>query len=196
MTYATIVADPPWPYDCDGKSNGLGATKEHRPNSWDRDTAGPGSAARYGSMSIEALCALCPPAEKNAHLYLWTTNAFMVEAHTIARSWGFKPKTILTWVKMKPDGTPSMKTGYWFRSATEHVLFAVRGSLRLADKACVPTAFLGPRLAHSVKPDQFYSMVEKVSHGPRLDMFARKRRSGWDAFGDQVEGSIILPVSP
>lgn len=199
MLYRTIVADPPWPYACDGKSNGLGATKEHRPNSWDGVSAGPGSKARYGSMSIEDLCVMSVPSDKNAHLYLWTTNAFMVEAHQIARAWGFKPKTILTWVKMKANGTPSMKTGYWYRSATEHVLFAVRGSLRLTDKACVPTAFLGPRLAHSVKPDSFFQTVERVSPGPYLEMFARKRRPGWDAFGNQVEGSIALAalkVSP
>ena len=51
-------------------------------------------------------------AAENAHLYLWTTNSFVVEAHELARAWGFEPHTMLTWVKMKDDGQPSMKTGY------------------------------------------------------------------------------------
>jgi len=67
-------------------------------------------------------------AAADAHLYLWTTNAFMVESHEVARAWGFTPKTILTWVKVKHDRAEvSMRAGYWYRSATEHIVFGVRG---------------------------------------------------------------------
>jgi N6-adenosine-specific RNA methylase IME4 len=137
-------------------------------------------------MSIVDLCALAVPVEKDAHLYLWFTNAFGAEAHEIANAWGFAPKTILTWVKTKPDGTPSMKTGYYFRGATEHVLFCVRGSLPLLNNDPRPTAYLWPRLAHSVKPDAFYDLVEACSPGPRLELFSRRARLGWDTWGDQA----------
>jgi len=183
MKYAAIVADPPWPYKTPGQ---IGASLEHRPN---RDkTLGAGNAgsrSRYGAMSIEELCAIQPPAADNAHLYLWFTNTFAVEAHAIAKAWGFKPITILTWTKVKPDGTPSMKMGYYFRGATEHVLFGVRGSLRLRSDRALPTSYLWPRTAHSVKPDQFYALVEEASPGPYLELFARRNRLGWDAWGDQ-----------
>lgn len=139
------------------------------------------------------LLALRPPAANNSHLYLWTTNAFMVEAHDLARAWGFAPKTIITWVKVKNDEkTPSMKTGYYYRGATEHVVFAVRGSLRLQTTEAHSTAFLYPRLAHSVKPIPFYSMVEKCSPGPYLEMFARQRRRGWMAWGNEVKSDIEI----
>ena len=128
-----------------------------------------------------------------AHLYLWTTNAFMVEAHEVARAWGFEPKTILTWVKLKLDRPEvSMKTGYWYRSATEHIVFGVRGSQRLLGPA-VPTAFLLPRLPHSEKPEFFYKLIEEQSPGPYLELFARRLRPGWDSWGNEIESTIRLP---
>jgi N6-adenosine-specific RNA methylase IME4 len=181
--YATIVADPPWPYKTPGQ---IGASLEHRPNRDKTMGAGnAGSRSRYGAMPIDELCALKVPSADNAHLYLWFTNTFAVEAHTIAKAWGFRPMTILTWTKVKPDGTPSMKMGYYFRGATEHVLFAVKGSLRLRTNRAMPTGYLWPRTAHSVKPEPFYALVEEASPAPYLELFARRNRLGWDAWGDQ-----------
>lgn len=188
--YSTIVADPPWPYKTPGQ---IGASLEHRPN---RDkTLGAGNAgsrSRYGAMSIEELCAIPVPAEDNAHLYLWFTNAFAVEAHTIAKAWGFRPMTILTWTKTKANGEPSMKMGYYFRGATEHVLFAVKGSLRLRSERALPTAYLWPRLPHSVKPETFYALVEEASPPPYLELFARRNRLGWDSWGNECPRSCRM----
>ena len=182
--FRCIVADPPWPY----KGRGPASSKEHRPNS---HGAAPSSVERYGSMTIAEICELKPRADENAHLYLWTTNSFICEAHEIARAWGFKPKTLLTWGKMKPDGTPSMKTGYYFRGATEHCLFAVRGSLRL-EGDCQPTLYLSKRERHSVKPDWFYDLCETVSPAPRLELFARRKREGWSQWGNEIASDISL----
>jgi N6-adenosine-specific RNA methylase IME4 len=183
--YRTIVADPPWPYaDAGGNGSAL-------PKTVKRDGAvaiGVSMADHYEAMSIADLCALRPVATDDAHLYLWTTNSFMVEAHEIARAWGFKPKTILTWTKTHQNDPSrvSMKTGYYFRGATEHCLFCVRGSLKLQTTEGLPTAYLWPRLPHSVKPDAFYDLVEKASPGPYLELFARRARMGdWHYWGDQ-----------
>jgi len=192
MLFKTIVADPPWPYD---NVKGPQSAPDHRPNSWNTDTGAVSSALRYGSMSMTELKALPVKefTEKPAHLYLWTTNSFMVEAHELARAWGFVPKTIITWTKLKPDGSPSMKTGYYYRGATEHCLFGVRGTLRLSGPAR-PTAFLSPRLPHSVKPGWFYDLVEEQSPGPYLELFARRARDGWSHWGDQI--NMEWPVPP
>lgn len=148
----------------------------------------------YSTMEIEDIENL--PVKKlvadSAHLYLWTTNAFLIEAHWVAESWGFKPKTMLTWGKVKESGVPSMKTGYYFRGATEHCLFCVRGSLKLLTTVGKPTLYLSRRLAHSVKPDWFYSLVEECSPGPRLELFSRRPRNGWDIWGNEVESTITL----
>lgn len=143
-------------------------------------------------MSIEDLCALEPPVADDAHLYLWTTNGFVVEAHEIARAWGFRPITLCTWGKVQPDGSPSMKTGNYFRGATEHVLFGVRGRLPFPTDRPTPTLWLWPRLAHSVKPDAFYDLVESLSPGPYVELFARRARFGWDYWGNQSLGTAEL----
>ena len=182
--YATIVADPPWPYADAGRTNHSTLVRTSKN---DGEMA-LGVQTPYSAMTIDELCALEPSAAKNAHLYLWTTNSFLVEAHEIAQAWGFKPKTMLTWTKVhqKDPARVSMKTGYYFRGATEHCLFAVKGSLKLNDNLALPTGYLWPRLPHSVKPDAFYDLVEQASPGPHLEMFARRARLGWDCWGDEV----------
>lgn len=176
IRYATVVADPPWPYNGEVP---LGLTKTGRREK--------GHLDQYGYMPVEEICGLRPPVENNAHLYLWTTNAFMVQAHDVARAWGFAPKTICTWVKTHQDDASrvSMKTGYYFRGATEHFLFCVRGSLPLQTKDGLPTAYLWPRAPHSVKPEAFYDLVETASPGPYLEMFSRRARLGWQAWGNE-----------
>ena len=84
-----------------------------------------------------------------------------------------------------------MKAGYYYRGATEHLLFAVRGSLRLAGP-CRPTAYLLPRVAHSVKPDCFYDLIEEQSPGPYLELFARRPRAAWDQWGNQINSTVTF----
>jgi N6-adenosine-specific RNA methylase IME4 len=151
----------------------------------------------FGVMTITDLCSMGVPdlVDPDAHLYLWTTNSFMVEAHKVARAWGFAPKTILTWVKTHQDDPcrVSMKTGYYFRGATEHIVFAVRGSLRLQTDDGIPTAFLWPRIGtHSAKPQSFLDMVERCSPAPRVELFARAPRLGWDHWGHGYESPQML----
>jgi len=177
--FRCIVADPPWPYS----GRGPASSKEHRPNSYG---AAPSSVERYGKMSMDELKAMQIPAHESAHLFLWTTNGFICEAHELARAWGFQPKTVVTWGKLKPDGTPSMKTGYYFRGATEHCLFATRGNLRLTGGP-FPTLYLSRRLPHSVKPEWFYALCEECSPGPYLELFARRPRLNWTVWGNEVE---------
>jgi len=181
--FATVMIDPPWRY------NNATAMPKALILDGSRRQLGESSHERYGSMSHAELAAL-PVGEwvgDEAHLYCWTTNSFLVEAHDLARTWGFEPKTIITWGKVQDDGEPSRKMGYWYRSATEHCLFAVRGQLRLVNPDPAPsTLFLHPRLAHSVKPDAFYDLVERYSPGPYLDVFSRRARLGWATWGDQA----------
>jgi N6-adenosine-specific RNA methylase IME4 len=188
--YRTIVADPPWDYGGDGPKP---YQRTGRYAGGHSPLSGAGTkSVRYGAMSLDALRTLDVPAADDAHLYLWTTNAFMVEAHDIARAWGFAPKSILTWCKTHQDDPArvSMKLGYYFRGATEHVLFCVRGSLPLQTREGLPTGFLWPRTPHSVKPEAFYDLVEVASPGPRLEMFSRRARLGWDTWGDEALGHV------
>lgn len=179
--FKTIVADPPWPY---GTRDAITRSIKNDGN----PALGVGDTG-YQFMTMSDLCAMpvADVCDNSAHLYLWTTNSFLREAHDLVEAWGFKVKTCLTWGKVKADGTASMKTGYYFRGATEHCLFAVRGSLRLQVKYGKPTLYLSRRLPHSVKPDWFYALCEECSPGPRLELFARCPREGWTVWGNEVE---------
>ena len=186
--YKTIIADPPWKYE----GRGPASTKEHRPNSYG---AAPSSEERYGAMTMEELKQLPIKnmSEDKAHLYLWVTNAFIERGWQLCKDWGFEPKTVVTRGKLRrADGKPSMKTGYYFRGATEHFIFATKGNLRLKDKAVEPTLFLSERLPHSVKPEWFYELVNRCSFDNKLELFARKEREGYDCFGNQVANSVDL----
>ena len=186
--YKTIIADPPWKY----KWRGPSSSKAHRPNSYG---ASPSSEERYGAMSMEELKQLPIKnmIEYKAHLYLWVTNAFIERGWQLSKDWGFEPKTVVTWGKLrKADGQPSMKTGYYFRGATEHFIFATKGNLRLKDKAVEPTLFLSERLPHSVKPEWFYDLVDRCSFADKLELFSRRERNGWDCWGNQAKNSIDI----
>lgn len=189
--YTTIVADPPWPYHSPTAVVGNGGRGSQ--NGEVKRMIQTNVLHHYPVMSIENIKSLPinELTEKNAHLYLWTTNSFLVEAHEVAKSWGFQPKTLITWVKVKKTDRckPSMKTGYWYRSATEHILFCVKGKLRLLSDPH-PTVFMATRLKHSCKPEYSYNMIKKQSPGPYLELFARQRRDDFDCWGNEIKNDI------
>jgi N6-adenosine-specific RNA methylase IME4 len=101
-------------------------------------------------------------------------------ARSLRRAWGFRPKTVLTWLKNR------IGTGDWLRGQTEHCLFAVRGkpTVQLTNQT---TALQAPAGAHSAKPEAFYEMVEALCPAPRYaELFQRRARPRWDGHGDEA----------
>lgn len=49
-----------------------------------------------------------------------------------------------------------------------------------------------PRGKHSEKPEAFLDLVERVSPAPRLEMFARRNRLGWDTWGNEALEHVDL----
>jgi N6-adenosine-specific RNA methylase IME4 len=177
-SYATIVVDPPWPQKGGGPLTGREGFL---------DTAGS-LPMPYETMSIREICDLQVPAAKDAHLYLWTTNRFLPDAFVVLDAWGFRYSTTLVWAK-RPIGAG---LGGAYGIATEYVLFARRGKLRTMSRVGRnhfdwkrPYDERG-KPKHSAKPPAFFEMVEQISPGPRLEMFARELRAGWDSWGDEV----------
>ena len=186
MKYATIVADPPWPLH-----ERSGGRKDHaRPGGF-----GLGNNSRsigYPLMSIEKLQQLPVSglAADDAHLYCWTFNAFVPDTYELVQCWGFRPVTLLTWAKV-PRG---LGMGGTFTNTTEFVLFCRRGSLKPLRK--VDTSWWNWKRGarHSQKPDGFLDLVESVSPGPYLELFARRARFGWDYWGNESLGTVELAV--
>lgn len=167
--YATVLADPPW------LERGAGKIKR-------------GADRHYPLMSANEIIQLPVDewAAPDAHLYLWVTNNFLEDGLLVMRAWAFRYITTITWMKDRQG------LGQYFRGMTEHCLFGVRGKLgyQLTDDGHrlqgVTGFFEAPRGEHSVKPDALRLMAEKVSPGPRLEMFARRAAAGWDVWGNQA----------
>jgi N6-adenosine-specific RNA methylase IME4 len=168
--YRTIVADPPWDH-----SDGTGTSLID--GRWI-----PSEGLPYSCMSLEEIRALpvTDMAERDAHLYLWTTNRYLREAYYVAEAWGFTPVKPLVWVK-EPKGF----FGAPFVSSAEFVLFCRRGVLT-AQSSAGRQWWLWARGAHSAKPEGFMDIVEQVSPGPYLEMFSRRARLGWQTWGNEA----------
>ena len=184
--YATIVADPPWDVAA-GRSIGRYQVEEGRQIFGVVD-----DAARplvYPTMTVEQIKAMrvADVTADDAHLYLWTTNGYLPAAFDVMEAWGFKYSTTLVWAKNVMGGG----LGGAYGISTEYCLFGRRGSLK-AHGRVGGTWFNWKRPydergkpRHSAKPQGFYAMVEEVSPGPHLEMFARDNRLDWDSWGNE-----------
>ena len=203
--YRTIVADPPWPMpetgvttrgETDGKGRYTAKGGRIMDGTWWGRHRGGSVRLPYETMTVEEICELSVPdlADSDAHLYLWTTNRFLEDAYAVARAWSFRPAQLLVWTK-KPMG---VGFGGAFTTTTEFVLFCRRGSLPHLQRMDSswwqwPRPYENGHIAHSAKPDAFLDLVEQVSPEPRLEMFARRARFGWDYWGDESLSTISLP---
>jgi N6-adenosine-specific RNA methylase IME4 len=193
--YATIVADPPWEVSA-GRALGayvLDGNRQLFGGFTDDQTSRP---LAYPSMTVDEIKALQVPAADNAHLYLWTTNGYLREAFDVVKAWGFQYSTTLVWAKNVMGGG----LGGAFGISTEYVLFCRRGSLK-AHGRVGGTWFNWKRPydergkpRHSAKPANFYALVEDVSPGPYLELFAREKRPGWHVWGNEVESDVAFAV--
>jgi N6-adenosine-specific RNA methylase IME4 len=136
----------------------------------------------YSTMTVDAIQSLDVGriAAPDAHLWVWGVNRLMEDAYATVRAWGFTPMSLLTWCKPGPG------MGYYLRNNTEHCILATRGRPMVPDHKAISSWYEWSRLRHSQKPGEFYSLVEQVSPGPRLDMFARASRPGWALWGDEA----------
>ena len=164
--YRCLIIDPPWEMEK--------ISRDERPNQ--------GKYLDYPTMTIEELEKL-PIKEladkEGCHIYLWTTHKHLPDALKIFESWGAKYQCLMTWVK------PTGMTPFSWMYNTEHVLFGRIGSLKL-EKLGIKLAFNEKSREHSRKPDVFYNIVKQASPEPRLDMFSRESREGFNLWGNEV----------
>lgn len=132
-------------------------------------------------MTVEEICALKVPADDDAHCYIWTINKFIEQTYAVACAWGFEPSTMLYWIK-HPMG---LGLGGAFVSCVEPILFCRRGNLPVARRHD-RNWWNWKRGKHSAKPEAFIDMVETVSPGPYLELFARRNRLGWHTWGNEA----------
>jgi N6-adenosine-specific RNA methylase IME4 len=100
----------------------------------------------------------------------------------VIRAWGFAYRTGLVWIKDR------FGMGNYVRTQHEHLLVARRGEPPLPAPAARPSSVLhAPRTEHSAKPIEAYDLIERLyPELPRIELFARYRREGWSAWGNQA----------
>ena len=180
--YQCLLADPPWGF---------------RTFSGKRSTPHRTAEDHYPTMTLADMQAL-PVADVTARdcaLFMWVVGSHLEDAFLLARSWGFAFKTdAFYWAKQRlihadqidlftgdiPDARISM--GYWTRKQVEPCLLFTRGKPKRMAKG-VRQLIVEPRREHSRKPDCQYERIEALVDGPRLELFSRTHRTGWDCWG-------------
>lgn len=174
--YNIIYTDPPWKYD---RSKGEGVAANH-----------------YSTMDVSELAKLPigELADKDSILFMWATFPKLDEALELIKAWGFKYKTVaFVWLKQNKKGVGWFYgLGFWTRGNAEICLLATKGKPKRKSTR-VHQFIISPLRRHSQKPDEAREkIVELVGDLPRVELFAREKVDGWDAWGNEVESDITI----
>jgi N6-adenosine-specific RNA methylase IME4 len=166
--YAVLYVDPPWHFEVYNEESGSERA----------------AGNHYPTMELAEICALpvAALAADTSALFLWTTAPHLQEAFQVLAAWGFEYKSNAVWVKDK------LGLGYYVRNRHELLLIATRGNFPCPQPANRPSSVIeAPRRKHSRKPDEAYEMIERMYPDlPRIELFARQARPGWDAWGNEI----------
>lgn len=172
--YNVVLADPPWQYDAWAGQKSRTAD------------------AHYPVMTTAQICdmkkMIANITSPNCALFLWATPPKIQAAFHVITAWGFQYKTFgLVWEKITKAGKPAMGMGHYTRANAEPCLLAIRGRMPVADRG-VSQIIRSRNLAHSQKPDEQYERIERLfPDAEKIELFARRRWPGWDAWGNELE---------
>lgn len=201
MKFSVILADPPWHFKVRDEKTGSGRSPSRH----------------YPTQTLEWICNL--PVKKltdtNCALFLWVTWPHLPNAFTVMEKWGFRYATLgFEWWKLNRGwqkrfydlvGLRNYRmlepmfhfgNGYYARANSEICLLGIKGSMpvKVHDER---NFIIAPVREHSRKPDEQYEKIERLyPNETYLELFARHRRNGWQAFGNEVEDSINLEIKP
>ena len=182
--YQIIYADPPWKYS-------FAPSKKMKIEN------------HYKTLSVDEICTIVPPAEKNSVLFLWSTSPKLIEAIRVINAWGFSYTTHAIWDK----GSRGM--GYWFLGQHEMLIVAKRGqfsppapAMRCGSMLRYPNQNRLARIngkcnVHSLKPWEIRAMISRwYPECSKLEMFARQKTEGWDIWGNEISNDVEIEESP
>ena len=178
MKYEIIYADPAWEYntkECLAKTSILnGELNTH-----------------YSTMTLKELKALDVQSisDKNCMLFLWVVSPMLKEGIEVMEAWGFKYATIaFIWHKQRTN------PGYYTMSECEICVVGKKGKIPTPRGSRNERQFLSElRTKHSKKPDEIRNRINRMfPEQTKIELFARQRYENWDAWGNEVEGSVNL----
>jgi N6-adenosine-specific RNA methylase IME4 len=162
--FGVIYCDPPWQFEPYSRDSGMDRAADNH----------------YPTMTQDELAALDLPAADDCVLFCWATVAMLPAGMAFLSDHGFTYRTAYFWLKPGPGH------GYW--SAVDQIeilLLGTRGTVPApAPGTQPPQTITAPRARHSEKPAAFAHMIEVMfPNVPRLEMFARCERPGWQTWG-------------
>lgn len=175
--YGAIYADPPWEYRVHDRKGLRGVAVNH-----------------YPVMKLEEIKALpvADIAARDCALFLWVTFPCLAEGLEVMQAWGFQYKTAaFVWIKhnRKAD-TLFWGMGHWTRGNAELCLLGTRGRPKRVD-AGVHQVVISHIGEHSRKPQEVSERIIRLMGAvPKIELFARSRREGFDVWGNEVESDI------
>lgn len=183
--YRLLYADPPWRFEVRSRAGGLGRAAD----------------CHYGTLTLDQLIEIAPERADDALLAMWVYDPMLPASIALAEAWGFTFCTVLfRWLKTTEDPnqlflfpvelpTPRMGLGYHTRGGgCEECWLFKRGSGLPVKRHDIRKEFYAPVREHSRKPDEIAGwLVDLYGDIPRLEMFARTRRPGWDVFGNETD---------
>lgn len=176
--YSVIYADPPWEYEQSGGiKNSRGLAKQH-----------------YSTMSTADICAMPVRSicEEGAVCFMWATFPNIGKAIKVMEAWGFAYKgAAFVWVKTyEKSGKLFWGMGAYTRANAEVCLLGVSPRFKAKERVRshkIHQIIEAPWQGHSKKPDEARRrIVELLGNVPRIELFARERAEGWDAWGNEV----------
>jgi N6-adenosine-specific RNA methylase IME4 len=169
--YKVILADPPWLYDIPAI---VANTKSD-----------------YDQMSPDDIKAIRVPKSKDSVLFLWAPAPKLREGLEVMDAWGYEYRTCAVWEKPR-----KFNQGFYFMVNHELLLVGKAGNMkcpRQEDRAW--SVFSGKSNHHSQKPDSLYTIIEKMyPDQSKIELFARRRREGWDAWGNQLNDTVQMTL--
>jgi N6-adenosine-specific RNA methylase IME4 len=171
MSYRVLLADPPWQYRV-----------------WKGDHGRRTAESFYPTLSLTELRTVPAGqwAVEDCALFLWVTSPCLPEGLEVMKAWGFEYKTVVfVWSKLTRTGKPFFGMGHYTHADTELCPLGIRGSMPVRVRN-VRQTIQAPVRDHSRKPDEQYARIMALYDGPYLELFARQRWPGWDAWGDEA----------
>ena len=176
--YDVVLADPPWRYSNYQTQQWAVADKFY-------PTMPP---EEIFSLQVDDLL------EPKGVLFLWVTCPLLHLGVQAIEKWNLNFRGVaFVWVKTKKDGTPIGAQGVRpsiVKPLVEMVLVATKVKsgrpMPLGSEAVVQTVF-APKREHSQKPDEVHERIEALyPHASKVELFARAKRPGWDAWGNEI----------
>lgn len=187
--FDVVLADPPWSYY--GQQDKWAAAAKFYPTMTDDEIAGLDVGSLLKPTSV---------------VFLWATGPRLDAAIRTLAAWGVHYRGVaFVWVKASKDGKPYGARGVRPSIVKPTTEFVLAGSMTKAGRPMplasegVAQVVLAPPGRHSEKPDEVQARIERLyPFGSRIELFARRERHGWEAWGNEVNAqeNPIVQAAP